>query len=331
MSPGRDCASTFFGKVNYCKCQSFSLIVLFTAILAWFQNKLLGVVRVVRYTRYLCVFHTLENHYRGRRFYQMSGLLLASFTLIGIYGHFTHPAFGADDFPSIVESRSLDSDGQGGRDQSFSLPSLQTHPLPDFLATWEDLESQGDYFEAITPTIVGYLVWPRFPITVFVESPAYAQTLSAPSTQASFTGELSTELPHRFDAFEHDTRLISTPIHNQWYDAVLQAIDEWSDYIPLELDHEAETADISIWATAPPLQIDTRDSEILLGRARSAETRYEFYISDHDDGTRTLMPRYEIMIKRGQAPQQILSTARHEIGHALGLWGHSPLPTDALY
>jgi predicted Zn-dependent protease len=32
-----------------------------------------------------------------------------------------------------------------------------------------------------------------------------------------------------------------------------------------------------------------------------------------------------------QTGNYVVAAARHELGHALGIWGHSPLQTDALY
>jgi predicted Zn-dependent protease len=191
-----------------------------------------------------------------------------------------------------------------GIDDVITLPAPGVHPLPDFLANWQEPTDQGDYFEAIAPTILGYLVWPRFPITVFIE-PVPEPSETVPSSNPE--------------------------IHAQWHDAVMQAVNDWSVYIPLEFVYEEEGADIAIWAIAPPLDVEFDESGLLLGRARSAETRYEFYRSEQDNGTSILLPRYSITIKPGQPVSHLRATARHELGHALGLWGHSPSPTDALY
>lgn len=210
--------------------------------------------------------------------------------LIGPVLHWGHPAVGREEPLS--------------RDQSIALPAPNAHPLPVFLANWQDETNQGDYFDAIAPTPLGYLVWPRFPVTVFI-------------------GRSPESLP--VEPVAHPD------VYARWHDAVVQAVEDWSVYVPLELRSEAEGADIAIWAIAPPLDVEFDGAGLLLGRARSAETRYEFYISEQNDGSLILLPRYKITIKPGQAAAQLRATARHEIGHALGLWGHSPMLTDALY
>ena len=50
-----------------------------------------------------------------------------------------------------------------------NLPPLQVHALPQSLATWET-NNQGDYFNEIESTPLGYLVWSQFPLKVYVDS-----------------------------------------------------------------------------------------------------------------------------------------------------------------
>lgn len=172
-----------------------------------------------------------------------------------------------------------------------ALPALQAHPLPPSLAQWQDPTGSGDYFSEVKPLTVGYLIWSRFPVKVFVE-PA-----SSPSSQ-------------------------------QWANAVLKAVQEWSFYLPLEAIQDSKTADIAIWHRRPPLRMSPEGN---LGRARSAETRYEFYISHEADSAPILSHRFTILLSPNQTEPYIQAAARHELGHAIGIWGHSPLETDALY
>lgn len=171
------------------------------------------------------------------------------------------------------------------------LPPLQAHPLPPSLAVWQSAEPADDYFDQVQPTPVGYLVWSRFPVLVFIEPPA--------ATVADRSAE--------------------------WSAAVAAAVQEWRAYLPLALTQEAEAADIRVWRRSPPLQ----GWGNRLQRVRSAQTRYELYV-DRARGA-ILSHRCEIWLRPGQTAAHLQAAARHELGHAIGIWGHSPDETDALY
>ncbi|WP_017651230.1 hypothetical protein [Fortiea contorta] len=162
---------------------------------------------------------------------------------------------------------------------AISLPTpSSSHPLPPTLTKWQDTTNSGDYFDQVTPTQVGYLVWSRFPIRVYIE-----------------------------------------PQAKVWIQGVLQAVQEWNNYLPLLVVKQPETADIQILRKVPPLQGKPL-------RARSAQTSYEFYINNH-----VLSHRFTILLSPSQTGEYVPAAIRHELGHALGIWGHSLLPTDALY
>lgn len=167
----------------------------------------------------------------------------------------------------------------------------QIHPLPAQLAQWEAAE---DYFEAVNPTRFGYLVWWQFPVKVYLQAPP-EEIVTAGDRRAQ-----------------------------NWWQGVHQAVQEWNAYLPLlEVDNPSD-ADIQVWRSLPP--VDRTAS-----RARSAQTSYKFYKKRSHQGVEILAHRMSVYLSPGLRQAQTLAAARHELGHALGIWGHSPSPEDALY
>lgn len=198
---------------------------------------------------------------------------------------------------------------------------LKAHPLPPALAAWTDSKA-GDYFDQIETVPVGYLVWSQFPVTVYVQPPT------------------PTELASPFTAQRSQT----------WMKAVTQAMQEWHRYIPLALVTQADEADIVVLRSPPPLTFEVSPDlkqgrasgqsqreprpTLQLGRVRSAVTSYKVSVkgSLKDAASKPmLVHRCTIQLRPDQAPSYLQAAARHELGHALGLWGHSQAQTDVMY
>jgi predicted Zn-dependent protease len=174
---------------------------------------------------------------------------------------------------------------------SLSPPaSFKPHPLPPTLIQWQDNTNSGDYFSQVKPSQVGYLVWSKFPVQVYVEPPSSINNQQAEA----------------------------------WVNAVVQAVKDWNAYLPLEITKNPEGADITIVRKAPPLRTSPNNKII---RARSAQTTYELYVNQNN----LLSHRFKILLSPSQVDNYLTAAARHELGHALGIWGHSPLQSDALY
>jgi predicted Zn-dependent protease len=104
-----------------------------------------------------------------------------------------------------------------------------------------------------------------------------------------------------------------------WQAAIAQAVQDWQPYLPLSIAPSEMGADIQISANPPKARSGQR--------VRSAETNYEIYVSDR----KALAHRVTIYIRPNQSPQYITASARHELGHALGIWGHSLTASDVMY
>lgn len=176
---------------------------------------------------------------------------------------------------------------------------LRSHPLPAKLADTNTDANAGDYFDRIQTTKVGYLIWSQFPVQIYIaatSSPTEAGDSQDPNQQA-------------------------------WQQAVRSAIEAWQPYLPLTLVDQPETADIRIWNRRPPLKLDEQGN---LVRARAGQVRYQLYLQSRKNSP-ILSHRFDIFLNPHQAPAYLRATIRHELGHALGIWGHSPVKTDTMY
>ncbi|MBD2082465.1 peptidase [Leptolyngbya sp. FACHB-17] len=105
-----------------------------------------------------------------------------------------------------------------------------------------------------------------------------------------------------------------------WVTLMTQAVNEWKAYFPLELVDRRDSADIRIDRASIPLRFPPVE------RVRFADVRFELYEQDA-----ILQHRMIIRVQPNRPDLSMLAAARHELGHALGIWGHSSLETDVMY
>jgi predicted Zn-dependent protease len=187
-----------------------------------------------------------------------------------------------------------------GKKDDRQLPPLQTYPLPVALENWIS-DDPDDYFSQIKLHGVGYLIWSDFPIKVYLQSP---ESDMSPSALSNF---------------------------EQWQQAVKIAIKTWNPYLPMkEINSEAE-ADILIYRRRPQLktEIDPETGLYKLPPIKAATTSIQFYLAN--DNPRSLKHRMTIEVNPHQTFDYLVSNITHELGHALGIWGHSENPDDVMY
>ena len=193
----------------------------------------------------------------------------------------------------ILFNRSVSSQAP----DTSNLPPAKVHPLPSSLASWNN--DRNNYFKQIESTPLGYLIWTEFPLKVYVES------IPPEDTAAN----------QRFQ---------------QWTEAAQKAIAEWNIYLPLEAITNQANADIIILRSQPKREIKLNLETGLydIPRAVAAQTDYKFYLVEE---SQAIAMRMTINVSSNFTGVSLLATMRHELGHALGLWGHSPNKNDALY
>jgi predicted Zn-dependent protease len=149
--------------------------------------------------------------------------------------------------------------------------------------------SGDDYFNQLTTTPVGSLIWTQFPVTVAID---------LAGSQA--------------------------PRGAVWLNSVRQAIADWQPYLALVETTDLAAANMIVRRASVPIQ---RSKDGKLQRIRLAETRFVFFT----DATQRLRQKMTIVLSPNQADAALVAGATHEIGHALGLWGHSDRQTDVMY
>ena len=184
--------------------------------------------------------------------------------------------------------------------KSLDLPPARVHTLPPSLANISDAADTDNYFDQIAKTSLGYLVWSQFPVTVYVQQP------------------------------ENYTDSAADKRYREWVAAVKKAIAQWNVYLPLQEISERELADIVVLRSQPKRDVKLNPDTGLydIPRAVTAKTSYKFYLKQNPA---TIAHKMKLEISPNYADISLLATIRHELGHALGIWGHSENQNDALY
>ena len=110
----------------------------------------------------------------------------------------------------------------------------------------------------------------------------------------------------------------------RWSTAVQAALDQWSGVVPLQRVDTADRAHVLLQRRKPPLKsVD--------GRWRASNGRSLLQLLQvRRQQTWRFEPQVTVLVSPHLRAAVLQSTALHELGHAFGLWGHSPDPTDVM-
>lgn len=111
----------------------------------------------------------------------------------------------------------------------------------------------------------------------------------------------------------------------RWSEAVDQALTQWAGLLPLQRVDRPEAAQILLFRRRPPRQLGAD------GRLRASHGRALLSLRQVDRGLGLkLEPLVHLVLSPDQRAEALQATALHELGHGLGLWGHSDSSHDVM-
>jgi len=111
----------------------------------------------------------------------------------------------------------------------------------------------------------------------------------------------------------------------RWLTAVESALGQWQGHLPLQRVNDPARAQVFVRRRRPPL------ISLEPGQRRASHGRASLTLQETErQGVWRLEPRVEVLISPDQRREATEATALHELGHAFGLWGHSPEASDAM-